>query len=220
MDRDFDLTYRITFSVTGRARFLSHLETVDTLLSALRRGGFDIALSKGMKPRPVISLALPRAVGVESLAELADIEIVGDPPPEELSAALEAQLPAGVAVRDVAPAAGKPAASRVDAVRYSIEVGGDLDWSEGARRFLAASEARVVRRSPKGEREVDVRQFCRDVRHHAGQLVAELELTGAGTARPEEVATCVAAQLGATPTVRRVVREAISLREPAAGAIE
>ena len=69
------LTYRITFAVGGRARFLSHLETVDTLLGALRRAGLDIALCKGMKPRPVISLALPRAVGVETRAELADVEL-------------------------------------------------------------------------------------------------------------------------------------------------
>ena len=65
------MTYRILFEVRGRARFLSHLETVDTLLSALRRGGYQIALSRGMRPRPVISLAMPRAVGVESEAELA-----------------------------------------------------------------------------------------------------------------------------------------------------
>jgi len=60
----------LTFAVAGRARFLSHLETVDTLLGALRRAGYQIALSKGMKPRPVISLALPRAVGVRTLADL------------------------------------------------------------------------------------------------------------------------------------------------------
>jgi len=36
------LAYRFTFAVRGRARFLSHLETVDTLLSALRRAGFDV----------------------------------------------------------------------------------------------------------------------------------------------------------------------------------
>ena len=48
------MKYRITFAVTGRARFLSHLETVDAMLGALRRAGYDIALSQGMKPRPVI----------------------------------------------------------------------------------------------------------------------------------------------------------------------
>ena len=49
------MTYRITFAVRGRARFLSHLETVDTLLSSFRRAGYGIALSRGMKPRPVIA---------------------------------------------------------------------------------------------------------------------------------------------------------------------
>ncbi len=213
------MTYRITFAVTGRARFLSHLETVDTLLSALRRGGLDIALSGGMKPRPMISLALPRAVGVESLGDLADVEIAGDPEPEELAERLAAQLPAGLAVRAVERVAGRRAASRVDAVRYAIEVDGGLDWDEAARRFLAAPAAHVVRRSPKGERQVDVRRFCRDVRHADGRLVAELALTEAGTARPEEVVTCVAAQVGATPTVHRVVREQIALRDQPAGAI-
>jgi len=72
------LTYRITFAVTGRARFLSHLETVDTMLGALRRAGYQIALSKGMKPRPVISLALPRAVGVQAQVDLVDVVLHGD----------------------------------------------------------------------------------------------------------------------------------------------
>src|SRR4051794_22613901 len=120
----------MTFAVTGRARFLSHLETVDTLLSALRRGGYDIALSKGMKPKPVISLALPRAVGVESEAELADVELVFSPGVDELAAALASQLPLGITVRRVEEASGRPASSRVRAARYRIEIEDDLDWDE------------------------------------------------------------------------------------------
>ena len=83
------MTYRITFAVGGRARFLSHLETVDTLLGALRRAGLDIALRKGMKPRPVISLALPRAVGVETLADVADVDLRGDHEPLEVARAAD-----------------------------------------------------------------------------------------------------------------------------------
>ena len=92
------MTYRITFAVGGRARFLSHLETVDTLLGALRRAGFDIALSKGMKPRPVISLALPRAVGVETLADIADVELRGDHEPLDVAERLMNHLPMGMTV--------------------------------------------------------------------------------------------------------------------------
>jgi len=44
----------LTFAVAGRARFLSHLETVDTLLGALRRAGYDIALLEGVQSGVVV----------------------------------------------------------------------------------------------------------------------------------------------------------------------
>jgi radical SAM-linked protein len=212
------LTYRFTFAVRDRARFLSHLETVDTLLSALRRAGYQVALSRGMKPRPVIALALPRAVGVQSESELADIELTSDPTPEELQQQLARQLPAGLELLAVEPAEGKQAASRVRAVHYLIEVADDVDWEAAIARFLAADEAIVTRTAPnKAAKRVDVRKFCTQLGQGPQGLEAEIELTEAGTARPEEVATAVAATIGATPTIIRLVRTAIVLREAPVG---
>ncbi|MDX6523631.1 MAG: hypothetical protein QOI17_1144 [Gaiellales bacterium] len=212
------MTYRFTFAVRDRARFLSHLETVDTLLSALRRAGYQVALSRGMKPRPVIALALPRAVGVQSESELADIELTSDPTPAELHEQLAPQLPAGLDLLAVEPAQGKQAASRVRAVHYLIEVADDVDWEAAIARFLAADEAIVTRTAPnKAAKRVDVRKFCTQLGHGPHGLEAEIELTEAGTARPEEVATAVAATIGATPTIIRLVRTAIVLREAPVG---
>lgn len=212
------MTYRFTFAVRERARFLSHLETVDTLLSAIRRAGYQVALSRGMKPRPVIALALPRAVGVESEGELADVELTSDPTPAELRERLAPQLPAGFALLAVEPAEGKQAASRVRAVRYLIELGGDADLDEAVARYLASDEAVVIRTAPnKPDKRVDVRRFCEQVQPVPGGLGAEIEMTDAGTARPEEVVTAVAATTGATPTITRIVRTEIVLRDAAVG---
>jgi radical SAM-linked protein len=212
------LTYRFTFAVRDRARFLSHLETVDTLLSALRRAGYQVALSRGMKPRPVIALALPRAVGVQSESELADVELTSDPTPAELQQQLARQLPAGLELLAVEPAEGKQAASRVRAVHYLIEVADDVDWEAAIARFLAADEAIVTRTAPnKAAKRVDVRKFCTHLGRGPHGLEAEIELTEAGTARPEEVATAVAATIGETPTIIRLVRTAIVLREAPVG---
>jgi radical SAM-linked protein len=212
------LTYRFTFAVRDRARFLSHLETVDTLLSALRRAGYQVALSRGMKPRPVIALALPRAVGVQSESELADVELTSDPTPAQLHQQLAPQLPAGLELLAVEPAEGKQAASRVRAVHYLIEVADDVDWEAAVARFLAADEAIVTRTAPnKAAKRVDVRRFCTQLGQGPQGLEAEIELTEAGTARPEEVATAVAATIGATPTIIRLVRTAIVLREAPVG---
>jgi len=213
------LTYRITFAVSRRARFLSHLETVDTLLSALRRGGYDIALSQGMKPKPVISLALPRAVGVESEAELADVRLATDPDPSEVAERLARELPDGLDVIAVEEAIGKPASSRLSAVSYRIEVADDLDWDAACDRFMAADEVTVTRSMlGKADKRVDVRMFCSSLEHRPGRLLVELELSDRGTARPEEIANAVAAQVGATPDIERLVRTAIALRDAPAGA--
>jgi radical SAM-linked protein len=212
------LTYRFTFAVRDRARFLSHLETVDTLLSALRRAGYQVALSRGMRPRPVIALARPRAVGVQSESELADVELTSEPATAELYERLAAELPAGLELRAVDHADGKQAASRVRAVHYLIEVAGDVDWEAAIASFLAADEAIVSRLAPnKAAKRIDVRKFCTQLRLGPDGLEAEIELTEAGTARPEEVATAVAATIGATPTIIRLVRTAIVLRDAPVG---
>jgi radical SAM-linked protein len=209
------LTYRITFAVGGRARFLSHLETVDTLLGALRRAGFDIALSKGMKPRPVISLALPRAVGTETLADVADVELRGDHEPLDVQERLANHLPMGMTALAVEPATGKQAASRVESVAYRVEVADDLDWDAALAAFAAAETCEVVRTAPKkASKRVDVRRFCTELTHEPGALEMELAVTDAGTARPEELTQAVAALVGANPTIERLVRTAIRLREP------
>jgi radical SAM-linked protein len=212
------LTYRISFAVAGRARFLSHLETVDMLLGALRRAGFQIALSQGPKPRPVIALALPRAVGVESLGELADVELAGDHDPGEVAERLANQLPLGVSVLWAEQSEGKPAASRIRGANYMAEVSDDVDWPAAAQMFADLATAPVVRTAPdKPDKRVDVKQFCSSVTHEPGRLVFGIELNPAGTARPEEVVQAVAAAIGATPTINRLVRTGIVLREQPAG---
>jgi radical SAM-linked protein len=212
------LTYRITFAVRGRARFLSHLETVDTLLSSFRRAGYGIALSRGMKPRPVIALALPRAVGVESEAELADVELVAAAECGEIASKLAGQLPEGLSLIAIEPAEGKQAASRVCAVEYLVDVAGDIDWDDALNRYAAADQAVVTRSAPnKAAKRVDVRSFCSQIERVPSGLAARIELTEAGTARPEEVATAVAATIGATPTITRIVRTQIVLRETPVG---
>ncbi|HEY3765479.1 MAG TPA: TIGR03936 family radical SAM-associated protein [Gaiellales bacterium] len=212
------MTYRLTFAVGGRARFLSHLETVDTLLGALRRAGYQIALSKGMKPRPVISLAMPRAVGVQALADLADVELVGDPEPADVAERLDQQLPRGMHIVSIEPAEGRSAASRVEATVYEVEVEDDVDWLQAIAAFAATDSLEVVRTAPgKADRRIDVTQYCSSIEHEPGLLRMELRMTDSGTARPEEIAQAVAGLTGRTANIKRLVRTRICLRDQPVG---
>jgi radical SAM-linked protein len=191
------LKVELRFSVRGRARYLSHLESVDMLLAALRRVGCEVALSLGMRPKPVISLALPRAVGVESSDELALVELVHDPIGDEeawlaaLAERLNATLPDGVRVHAAhRAAAGK---TRVISVQYHVPVEADPALLEQAAAVYAElDEAPVVRTSPKGSKTVDVRRSVAAVRPSAGGVEFDIAVSDDGFARPEEVVRALA----------------------------
>ena len=169
-----------------------------------------------MKPRPVISLALPRAVGVETLADVADVELRGDHEPLDVGERLANHLPMGMTVVSVEPATGRQAASRVE--RRDLPRSRWPTTSTGTppcAAFAAAETCEVVRTAPnKASKRVDVRRFCTALTHEPGALEMELAVTDAGTARPEELTQAVAALVGATPTIERLIRTAIRLREP------
>ncbi len=89
------LHYVATFSVTGRGRFLGHLDRMEAVRRAVRRAGGRLALSAGMRPKPLLSLALPLGVGIEGLAELCEFELADDPGNdfgERLAAALPGHM--------------------------------------------------------------------------------------------------------------------------------
>lgn len=104
-------------------------------------------------------------------------------------------------------------------VRYLIETepAGD-DLAGAAGRLLAAGEAIVERRSPKGTKAVDVRRFVRDVRPVEGGLEIVIAVGQDGTARPEEVVEALARLDGRPVDVRRIVRTAIDIAPTTVGA--
>ena len=172
------------------------------LLAALRRAGCEVALSHGMRPKPVISLALPRAVGVESSDELDAGRVVHDPIGDEeawlaaLAARLNGTLPDGVRVHAAhRAAAGK---TRVTSVQYHVPVEADPALLEQAAAVYAElDEAPVVRTSPKGSKTVDVRRSVAAVRPSAGGVEFDIAVSDDGFARPEEVVRALADAIGA-----------------------
>lgn len=194
----------LRFTVTGRARFLSHLECVDGLLAAFRRAGFDVALSQGMRPKPVISLAVARAVGVASLDELMTVELVGDHDPDEVRARLAATLPRGLEVLSAERSQGTP---RPVSARYHVALDAPRDVVErAAARYAEAEAAPVERATPKRRKIVDVKAFAPTVEVAEGGFDVEVVFAPEGSARPEEVARALSELAGADLPVTGVTR--------------
>lgn len=89
--------YRLLYEKIGRARFLSHIETMNVIQRALRRSGLPLHFTEGFHPHPRISAGPSLAVGMEGLREFLDVELTADarPSPELLNGF----LPAGIRMK-------------------------------------------------------------------------------------------------------------------------
>ncbi len=208
--------FRLRFTKLGRAAFMSHLDLTRMLMRVVRRAGLEAIYSQGFHPKPVIVFSPALALGIQSLAELVDINLGGaevlDLGPDELARRLTAKAPEGVvfeAARRLP--VGEPGLGKVvGAARFAAQVAG---LSLGAlREQLAAAEAaggplKVTRASNdrrRAARELDVRDYLLSARattvadepelgalewDPAGGAVLELvvRLDADGSAKPSEV---------------------------------
>lgn len=143
---------RVFFSKTGRARYISHLNLMDTVCRAVRRAGLRVKYTSGFNPRIYLTFALPLPLGVDGVcetfdlyADMADVSDFG-----RVGEMLRASLPESLGVIRVAA----PLRPHTDIVRAAYEIDGDTAPLE---RFLGGDRAVVVRKSKKGDKEIDLK---------------------------------------------------------------
>ncbi len=189
-------TYRLVYQKRGWARFLSQLEVMRVFHRAVRRAGLPVAFSEGFHPLPKISFARALPVGVESLFEVAAIELVKRLAPEDLKERLNEKLPEGLRVKEVAPSTPEAALLLPEETTYEIELPEPLE-EEKVKAFLSRRSFVLTVRRGKKEKEVEIRPYVVSL-SLAGPRTLRLVLfePREGGVRAEEV---VAALLGVAP---------------------
>ncbi|MHB1390639.1 MAG: TIGR03936 family radical SAM-associated protein [Thermoleophilia bacterium] len=214
--------YQMRFAKTGRARFISHLDTLSCLTRAVRRTGCAMAFTEGMRPKPILSLAMPLGVGVEGEDEICDFSLQERASLPELAKKLSRELPEGMELTSLGPTYERTkAASRVGGVSYRIELAEPRDaYEKAVVEYNAADSLVILRQRPKGDKEVDIKKYVPVVGLDPQDrgIVFDMEVTGAGTGRPEEVTGALAGFAGAPLTTTRMVRMGITItQEPPPG---
>jgi radical SAM family uncharacterized protein/radical SAM-linked protein len=217
--------YAATFSVTGRGRFLGHLDRAEVFRRAVRRAGGRLSLSAGMRPKALLSLAMPLGVGIEGSGEMAEFELA-EAAESDFAERLAACLPEHVRLLAVTPYEGRRSlAARVSGASYEAQVRaaeGTVDpyaKLEEACGLFAESERLVVdERREKDTRQVDVKLYVDRVTLAVGgegALVLSFwaKVSPLGTARPERVIEALGLLAGLDLTADRITRTVVHLSE-------
>jgi radical SAM-linked protein len=190
--------YRLKFAKTGRARFLSHLETAAALVRAIRRAGLPFRYSEGFHPHPKISFAGALPVGLESLDEAADIQletVVADP--GEVREKINEGLPEGIRVLEIRPAGGRISLHDLARrTRYEIFLAGgrgSREMQEKMEKFLAADSFFLTRVSKGKSVQKDIRSRVEELSLDREEKKIECTLItdSAGGVRPSEVLSSI-----------------------------
>ena len=209
---------RLQITKGEEIRHISHLDYSRALERALRRAKLPVAYSEGFNPHMKFALASALALGVTSDAEYVDVEMTQETPLPEALARLAEQMPPGLKVlngRYMEPGAPAPMAI-VNRASYVLTI--PLASAEDEERTRAAlnryNEETLVpycKVSPKGRREVDLKQYTQnelraaETKDGTGCVVAlDILITPAGSIKPAEVAEVLAERFGLPVAAARV----------------
>ena len=71
-------TVRLFYKKQGRARYISHLDTMRAMTRMLRRANLPVWYTEGFNPHLYVTFAFPLSLGFQSDCEIADIRLTDD----------------------------------------------------------------------------------------------------------------------------------------------
>ena len=148
----------VRYAKRGRMRFASHRDIARAVERGVRRAGLPVAHSAGFSPHPKISYSGGAPTGAASEAEFLEISLTAQVDPGVVATRLDAALPDGIDVIEVADLAAAPA-PRLEASDWQVVLPGvaPADAARAAEAFLAAAHAEVDRLTSNGVRRLDTR---------------------------------------------------------------
>jgi radical SAM-linked protein len=126
---------------------------------SFKRAGLHLKHSQGFSPRPLVAIALPLSVGVESKCELLDFDLEGElVPNDEIMERLNAALVEGVTVRQVYDngAKIKHLAYLSCVVSLEYDAGIPQDAANQIQALFAQEQLIVTKKGKNGTVEQDI----------------------------------------------------------------
>lgn len=113
---------RVKFTKENYLRYIGHLDLLRLFQRCFNRAEIELNYSKGFNPRPKFSIANPLSLGVESIEEYMDIDLVKEIDISEFIISMNNVLPADIRILEAAyPTDTRPVSSILDLALYEIK---------------------------------------------------------------------------------------------------
>lgn len=190
----------VRFAISGNLRFLSHIEQMAVFQRACVRAGVDMVYTQGFNPHPVLSLPLPRAVGLQSDDDYFCLRLNNSPltfAAQRFKSELSGQMPDGFKLLSVCVSGSNKLPVPL-AAEYFLPLKTNLLSDKPKREnleckiaCLLASASLIVERKAEPKRRrvknVDVRPFIDDIILNENGVSVRCEIYPGGTIRVDEI---------------------------------
>lgn len=177
---------RIKFRKTGIMKFIGHLDVMRYFQKAIRRADVEICYSGGFSPHQIMSFAAPLGVGITSNGEYVDIEVHSTGTTAEMLERLNAVMAEGFEIAEykLLPDTAANAMSSVAAADYILtfrpgyepEEESAEEWFKKLTAFFDQPQVMVLKKTKKGEKEMDLKPLIYDLGVIAGNDAAQAQL--------------------------------------------
>lgn len=177
---------RIKFRKTGIMKFIGHLDVMRYFQKAIRRADVEICYSGGFSPHQIMSFAAPLGVGITSNGEYVDIEVHSTGTTAEMLERLNAVMAEGFEIAEykLLPDTAANAMSSVAAADYTLtfrpgyepEEESAEEWFKNLTAFFDQPQVMVLKKTKKGEKEMDLKPLIYDLGVIAGNDAAQAQL--------------------------------------------
>jgi len=176
---------RLRLTKAGLMKYLSHLEYIKAIERAVRRARLPVAYTEGFHPVPKTSFSPALAIGVESLAEYADITMSSYVAPKLIEEKLNSELPDGISVVEASelPVRAPSLGSIITEMKYEVILTvSPPDIQVIIDKFIHGSEFIIYLEHKK--KPIDAKQFITKLRTENGLIKFGINITASGSISP------------------------------------
>ncbi len=171
---------RIKFAKFDTQRFLGHLDVMRYFQKLFNRSGLPVKYSEGYHPHQILSFAQPLGLGITSDGEYLDMELSVEIPCDEILQALRNGLSHGYEIIECVKLADRQvneklvtSMSLITRANYYLILK-DGSFSEqlknAACQLMSDKDITVLKKTKKGEKEIDIRPFIYEIGFYNGKL--------------------------------------------------